>query len=143
MATLGEIEARRAERRAENDKARTAQEALDLEAIDALESERGEPLHTMTANGYRSGVSVKVAFRAPSAPEYKRYCDLVGKAQERKDPTARRQAQEQLAASCWLYPAQDSDGRKAMLEAFPGVLISLAIEVAKVAELRAEDEGKG
>jgi hypothetical protein len=42
-----------------------------------------------------------------------------------------------------VYPAAGSQGRKVMLEAFPGVLVSLSIEVAKVAELRAEDEGKG
>lgn len=142
MATVEEIEKRRAERRAQHDKARAEQEAADLEAIDALENERGEPLHTMTANGFKPGVSVKIAFRAPSAVEYKRYCDLVGKAQQVGDPLARRKAQEMLAAACWLYPAPDSDGRKSMLDAFPGVLISLSIEAAKVAELRAEDEGK-
>lgn len=142
MATLEEIQKRRADRLAKQGTDRLAQETLDLEAIDKLEAERGEPLHTMTTNGFKSGVSVKIAFRAPTALEYKRYCDMVGRAQQKNDPIARRSAQEMLADACWVYPVEKSDERKAMLEAFPGVLISLAIETAKVAELRAEDEGK-
>jgi hypothetical protein len=143
MATIEEIEKRRAERRQSHDTARAAQELADLEAIDALEAASGEPLHTMTANGFKAGVAVKAAFRAPSAIEYKRYCDMVGRAQQKGDAGARFKAQELLGEVCWVYPAPDSDGRKAMSDAFPGVLISLAIEAAKVAELRGEDEGKG
>lgn len=142
MATIEEIEKRRAERRAKHDNARREQELADLEAIDALESAQDEPLHTMTSNSFKPGVSVKIAFRAPTPLEYKRYCDQVGRAQQKGDPIERRKAQETLAAVCWVYPEKDSDGRKAMLDAFPGVLVSLAIEAAKVAELRAEDEGK-
>lgn len=142
MATIEDIEKRRAERRAKHDTARNEQEATDLEAIDALEEERGEPLHTMTANGFKACVAVKVAFRSPSPIEYKRYCDQVGKAQQKADASARMTAQTNLAAVCMVYPA-DGEDRKALLDAFPGVLISVAIECAKVAELRAEDEGKG
>ena len=140
MSSIEEIEKRRADRRKAHDDARDAQIASDLEAIDALESEHGV-LHTMTSNGFKEGVAVKVAFRTPSAVEYKRYCDMVGKAQQKNDAIERRKAQETLAATVMMYPVDDA--RKAMLEAFPGVLISLAIEAAKVAELRAEDEGKG
>jgi len=143
MATIEEIEARRAKRRADQDKARAEQELVDLEAIDALEAAQADPLYTMTANGFKIGVPVKVAFRAPSALEYKRYCDMVGKAQAKSDTGARLKAQEMLATCCWVYPAPDADERKAVLDAFPGVLVSLAIECAKVAELRSEDEGKG
>ena len=141
MATLEEIEQRRAARRAKNDDDRKAQEALDLEAIDALEAADGMPLHTMTANGYKPGVAVKIAFRAPSAIEYKRYKDLVNRAGKDR-PDERVKAQEQLAACCMVYPAADTAERKALLDAFAGVLISLSIEAAKVAEARSEDEGK-
>jgi hypothetical protein len=140
MATFEEIEKRRADRRAAHDVARREQETKDLEAIDALEAASGEPLHTMTANGFKAGVSVKAAFRAPSPVEYKRYCDMVGRSQQK--PTERLKAQELLASACWVYPAVDSEARTAMLEAFPGVLVSLSIEAAKVAELRSEEEGK-
>ena len=136
------VEERRAERRAKHDEARDAQIDTDLEVIDAIEESTGEPLHTMTANSFKPGAPVKAAFRAPSPVEYKRYCDMVGKAQQVSDSAKRQAAQEALAASCWVYPAKDSEERKAMLAAHPGVLISLAIECAKVAELRAEDEGK-
>jgi hypothetical protein len=142
MATVEEVEQRRADRRAKQDADKRAQEALDLEQIDALESASGECLYTMTANGFKSGVPVKAAFRAPSGIEYKRYCDMVGKAQQQSDALARRKAQETLAQSCWVYPAADSDERTSMLNAFPGVLISLSIECAKIAELRSEDESK-
>ena len=142
MATLQEIEQRRAERRAAHDKAREEQVIADLEAIDLLEMATGEPLHTMTSNGYKAGVSVKLAFRAPTAVEYKRYCDMVGKASKKGDAVEQRQAQELLALACLVYPAPASDEGKAMLAAFPGLPLSLAIEVAKVAEMRAEDEGK-
>lgn len=143
MTKLEEIEQRRAKRRAEQDKARAEQEVTDLEAIDALEAAQADPLYTMTANGFKLGVPVKVAFRAPTPLEYKRYCDMVGKAQSKNDAAARMKAQEMLAMSCWAYPAPDADERKAVLDAYPGVLISLAIECAKVAEMRSEDEGKG
>lgn len=142
MATVEEIEKRRAERRAKHTAGREEQTVIDLEAIDALEEARGEPLHTMTCNDFKPGVSVKIAFEAPTPVQYKRYCDQVGKAQQKGDPDDRRKAQETLAEVCWVYPAKDSDERKAMLKAFPGVLISLAIECAKVVELRNEEEGK-
>ena len=96
----------------------------------------------MTCNGFKAGVSVKIAFETPAPVVYKRYVDQVGKAQREGDTAGRQKAQELLAEVCWVYPAKDSDARKAMLDAFPGVLISLAIECAKVAELRSEEEGK-
>jgi hypothetical protein len=143
MATLEEIEKRRAERRDGHEKARKEQEAIDLEAIDALEEARGEPLHTMTANRFTAGVPVIAAFRAPSLDEYKRFTDMAGRAQDKKDSAARKTALEMLAAACWEYPAKDADARTAMLAAVPGVLMSLAVEVIKVAELASEAEGKG
>ncbi len=143
MATIEEIEKRRAARRASHDNDRLEQERVDLEAIDALEETLGEPLHTMTANGFKAGVSVKIAFRAPTAIEYKRYLGMAGRAITANNSDARTKAQELLALACWVYPVENSDGRKAMLEAFPGVLVSLSVEAAKVAEMRAEEEGKG
>lgn len=141
--TKDEIDQKRAARKGAHNAARDAQELTDLGEIDALEEAGGEPLHTMTTNAFRAGVPVKIAFRSPTAIEYKRYCDMVGRAQQANDSVGRRQSQELLASACLVYPPADSAVRKAMLETFPGVLISLAIEAAKVAELRAEDEGKG
>jgi hypothetical protein len=143
MATKQEIEKRRAERLEKQNKDREAQETLDLEAIDKLEAEKGECLHTMTTPRYQAGVIVRAAYRAPSPAEYKRYCDMVNRAFAKQDQKSRQAAQEMLAAACLVYPAENTDERKALLDAFPGTLISLAIEAAKVAELQAEDEGKG
>jgi hypothetical protein len=141
MSTVEEIEKRRADRRATHDTARAAQEAIDLEAIDKLEAEDGTPLHTMTSNSFKPGVPVRIAFRPPSAAEYKRYLDTVGTAQTRNDSKGKRAALEVLAATCLVYPA--ADARAVLFDAFPGTLVSLAIEAAKVAELRAEDEKNG
>lgn len=142
MANIDEINARRAKRREEHDQARAAQETIDLEAIDALEAEGGTPLHTMTSNDFKSGVPCRVAFRVPTSAEYKRYCDTVGKSASKGDHPERRKNQETLGEACMVYPAKDTEARTALLAAFPGVLLSLAIEAAKVAELRSEDEGK-
>lgn len=143
MATLEEIEKKRQARRDATDKARADQELADMTAIDKLEEERGEMLHTMTANRFASGVPVRFAFRAPAALEYKRYKDQVNLALQKSDAKGRVAAQELLASTVIEYPARDSELYKATIEAFPGLLISMAIEAAKVAELRAEEEGKG
>jgi hypothetical protein len=135
MSTVEEIEKRRADRRASHDSGRAAQEAVDLAAIDALEAEDGTPLRTMTANGYKPGVPVRIAFRAPSAAEYKRYLDTIGAAQS--NAKSKRGALEVLASTCLVYPA--ADARAALFDAFPGTLVSLAIEAAKAAELQAEE----
>lgn len=143
MATKEEIETRRAERKAAHDKARDEQELSDLEAIDALEQESSEPLHTMTANGFKPGVPVRMAFRDPTPLEYKRYSDMVGRAMLQSNDKMRRDAQATLAQSCWVYPAADSAARKAVLEAVPGILLALAVAVAKAGEATADEEGKG
>lgn len=143
MATIEEIEKKRAARRDAANTARADQELADLTAIDKLEEERGELLHTMSANRFTPGAPVKIAFRAPTSVEYKRYKDQVNAAVTKSDARKRVEAQELLASAVLEYPAKGSEALKGALEAFPGLLISLAIEAAKVAELRAEDEGKG
>lgn len=143
MPTIEEIEKRRAERREKHDKARSEQEAIDLEAIDALEAIEGTPLRTMTANEFTVGVPYRIAFRTPSPAEYKRYCDQVGIAKAKNDPLAQRKAMELLAAVCLSYPAKDSEPLIALLQASPGLLLSVGLQCSMAAELRAEDEGKG
>lgn len=138
---LKEIEKRRAERRDAQATAKAARELLDLEAIDALEAKSGEVLHTMSANAFKVGHPVKIAFRCPEGEVYRRYQDQISRAE--KNPTGKREAIELFARSCIAYPDPKGDGFEAFLEAFPGVLVSVAIEAAKVAELRAEEEGKG
>lgn len=141
---LEEIEARRAARRAASDEKRSEQEATDLEAIEALEIQTGEELHTMSPSGGRfvPGVPVRIAFKAPSGDYYKRFCQQARKAGGNLE--ARGAAQDMLADVCWVYPPKDdAERRKAVLAAYPGVLVSIAIEAAKLAEFKADEEGKG
>lgn len=110
-------------------------------AIDALEESMGTCLHTLDTSGFVEGVSVKMAFRPAKSSEYKRYVDMVGRAPEKGRAEAVRKAQDLLARSCIVYP--DGAARDAFLDAFPGALVSIGIEVARLAELAKEDEGKG
>lgn len=140
---INEIEARRAARKAGLETQKTAQKETDLEAIDALECEHGdESVATLTVNGYRPGLPTMIGVVAPSEPVYRRFVQKVRRAKDNAE--ARGSAQDELAVSCWAYPAKDDEAtRKAMLDAFPGLLVSVSIEAARLAELRGAEEGKG
>ena len=141
---LRELEEKRAQLRAAKiDAPRAEQLEKDTAAILELEIAQDAPLHTMTVPGYKPGAPVRIAFRSPSRAEYKRYLDLVGRAGQKGDAAKRQEAQLQLADVCLVYPTEKDPLREALLEAYPGALISLAIEAAAVAELTSEAEGKG
>ncbi len=139
MPDITEIEARRAERKAASQKARDEQYAKDLEAIDALEVETGDELTTLNVNSFKPGLPSLVGVKPPSEAYYKRFAQMIRKSGQNLE--ARAHAQDLLAESCWAYP-KDPETRKAMREAFPGVLVSIAVKAAELAELKAEDEGK-
>lgn len=141
--SVEEIEARRAKRKAETEKAKAEQYEKDLEAIDALEIEHGdERVAALKVNGYAPGLPVMVGVVAPAEPVYRRFVAQVRKAGKATD--AQGAAQDQLARSCLAYPpASDEQTRKALLDAFPGLLVSVAVEAQRLAELRSEVEGKG
>jgi hypothetical protein len=141
MSKLEELRAKRAEMHAASAAARDAQMAVDLEAIMALEEKGGEPLHIMHAPMHKPGVVVSVGYRAATRSEYKRYLDTVAKAPERSRADATRRAQDVIAAACIVYPAEP-EAREAYFEAFPGALVALVVQLHKLAELEAEDEGK-
>lgn len=140
MPDVTEIENRRAERKAAAAKAREEQYAKDLEAIDAMEIESGEELATLKVANYKPGLPSLVGVKAPSEAYYKRFAQMIRKSGQNLE--ARAHAQDLLADSCWVYP-KDDDQRKAMKEAFPGVLVSIAVKAAELAELNADEEGKG
>lgn len=139
MPDVTEIEARRAARKAEAQKAREEQYAKDLEAVDAIEVESGDDLSTLKVASYKAGLPTLVAVKPPSEAYYKRFAQMIRKAGQNLE--ARAAAQDLLAESCWVYP-QDPETRKAMKEAFPGVLVSIAVKASELAELNAEEEGK-
>jgi hypothetical protein len=140
MPDVTEIETRRAERKAAAQKARAEQYAKDIEAIDDLEVKSGDDIATLNVNSYKPGLPTLVGVKAPSDVYYKRFAQMVRKAGNNLE--ARAAAQDLLAESCWVYPT-DADARKAMKESFPGVLVSIAVKAAELAELNAEEEGKG
>lgn len=138
-----EIEKRRTERQKSLAEAREAQAVADLEAYDALEVEHGDgSVASLEVERHVTGHPTIVVVKAPSSPQYKRFVDMVGKAVEKNNMAARREAQNILAHSCWIYPAED-DARKAMLEEFPGLLVSIAVRAAALVEGKAAEEGKG
>jgi hypothetical protein len=142
MTKIEEIEARRAARKAELAKAQADQFAADLEALDALEVEHGDgAVARLDLERYVKGQPTFAVLKTPSGAQYKRFCDMVSKAVEKNNQVARRAAQDTLAESCWIYPA-NSDQRKAMLDEFPGLLVSIAVRATQLVEGRAAEEGK-
>lgn len=137
---IEEMEARLAEKREARAKAEEAQYERDLEARMGLEDEHGTVAAVRVL--FKAPHPTRAFLKTPTAAQYKRYVDQIGKAVEKKNQKSQREAQEMLARSCWVYPADEKD-RDAMLEEFPGLLTSIAIVAASLAEGKSEDEGKG
>lgn len=139
---IEELEAKLEAKRAEREKAEEQQYEVDLEARIELEEEHGT-IAAVKVSRFAPGQPTRAYLRTPSGPEYKRYKALMFAAQQQKNtPKSQVEAQEQLARSCWVYPASKED-QEAMLAAFPGLLSPLALAAAALAEGKAEDEGKG
>lgn len=136
---IEEIQKRRAERRQQHTEAEAEQFEKDLEALEKLELEHDSIVGVKVR--FVPGQPTRAFLRAPTSAEYRRYRDLVGKAAVKKNVTGQTEAQDQLAKACWVYPTEPKD-REAMLEEFPGLLASIVIEAAKLAEGKAEEEGK-
>lgn len=139
---LEEIEAKRAERKAAHEAAEAEQFANDLEALDALEEEHGDGTIGAIKVRFKKGQPTRAFFKTPTSAQYKRYLDCVHKGVDKKNLGKQREAQEQLARSCWVYP-KDEAAQAAMLEDFPGLLTSMGLAAAALAEGKAEEEGKG
>lgn len=135
------LEKARAEKREVRSNAQREQYADDLEALAELELEH-DSIGTVLLPMYYEGLPTRLYVRTPKPIEYKRYSETVRKAHNKEDVEATAKAQEQLARVCWVYPA-DEDGKKKVLEKMPGALLKLAIVAAKLAEGKAEEEGKG
>jgi hypothetical protein len=144
MSTLEErraaVEKRRQERAESLATARDEQEVSDLEAIDKLEADKGFALDaTLSVSQYVKGCPVRLALRAPSASEYKRYFTQVNAAGSNAD--AKVKAHHLLAEVCWVYP-ESKEARAELLEANGGLLASIGNRAAKLAELKADEEKK-
>lgn len=143
MDKLEEIEARRQARRAANVDARQAQEIVDLTEIDKLEGERGETLHVCRVNRFVPGVVAKLAFRAPTRGEYKRYSDTVfgGRNVAKGDLKSSVEAQRVLGEVCMVYPPK-GEAREALIDASPGVMTTIGQLASKLGDAAEEETGK-
>lgn len=139
--TLAELEEIQAKRQEEKAKVEDAQRAIDLAARMELEDKFGAIASVGVAR-FVQGHPTKAHVRTPEPVEYKKYLSQVHVGVDKKNLKLQREAQETLARVCWVYPAT-SEEREAMLEKFPGLLTSVGVAAAGLAEGRSEEEGKG
>lgn len=138
---LQAIEDRLERKREEKAKAERAQRIIDLQAREKLEEEH-DAISAVKVARHVAGQPTMAFIRTPSPGEYKRYRDTTAKSATSKNTKSQNDAADLLARACWVYPA-DRDAQDAMLEAYPGLLVSLTIAAQKLAEGNAVDEGKG
>jgi hypothetical protein len=141
MSKVEALEAKLAESRAKRAEAEEAQYEEDLGALLELEEEHGA-VASVKVSRFVAGQPTRAFLRTPNAAEYKRYKDLIFRAQMDKNAkTSAVSAQEQLAKSCWIYPSGD-EAQASMLAAFPGLLSSIGLAATSLAEGKAEEVGK-
>lgn len=139
MPTIEETEERRAARKAEHQKRRDAQYAIDLEALDMLEVEHGDDLVVrVDTDRYAEGQPTMVVLRLPTAPERKRYEAMVkGKGKKEGDPLG---AAALVADSCRLYP--EKEVFEDLCETFTGLKLNCGVQAVKAAQGQVHEEGK-
>ena len=140
-AKIEEIEKRRAARREASAAARDEQHATDLEAIDKLEEEHGDGvLARLNVDRFVPGQPTFIVMRTPTRAAYKRFQDQYAAATKGKGKVL--DAHENLARTCWVYPA-DKAAQDAMLEVLPGIGHAISVHAQQLVEAQASDEGKG
>jgi hypothetical protein len=132
---------RRADRELDTAKARAAQEAIDLEAIERLESAGGYTMNVENqVTQHVPGHPVIIGIRPPTEPEYKRFFSQINRANGNGD--AKVAATVMLAQSCWAYP-EDPASRAALVAQNAALIASVAAVANKLAELKQDEAGKG
>lgn len=138
---IEEIERRRAERKEALAAQRAAQYAIDLEAQDAAEVERGDGnVGVAEVARWLPGYPTLVLVRMPTSTEFKRYQDTV-KPQGEKRYGDVVKAANQLADMCVIYPSKDEYAR--MRDAFPGIHTAAGATAANMCGEKEKEEGKG
>lgn len=142
---IAELEARRAKRRADHEKAFAEQQLVDLEALDLLEEEHGwARVLRIDLEGWRagSGSTTMVVCRVPVGSDVvvKKFMQQVH-AKDAK-PAQVVAAEEELGNATIVYPEKGSDAYVATVEMAPAVLGHVAAQVVKVVQGRAAEEGK-
>lgn len=138
--TVEEIQEQRAARKAELEKAKAEQFAIDLVALNDLEIEHGDDsVASLETERYVKGLPTMVVLRAPTAAEYKRFVDTIARSKDNME--ARLKSQDLLARSVWVYPAKEQQDE--MFSKFPGLLLSIVVRAQQMVEAKAKEEGKG
>jgi len=135
------LEEQLANARAARSKEAKAQYAIDLQARIDLEEQHGT-IAAVKVSVFAKGQPTMALLKTPTGIQYKRYKDQIFKAVERSNTKDKQDAVDTLARSCWVYPAS-KEAQDSMLEAFPGLLATLASAATSLAEGKAEEEGKG
>jgi hypothetical protein len=142
MSTSDDIELARASRKAQIAAAKSAQRDIDMQALNEAELEHGDDnVRHLQTTRFVEGLPTIVVYRAPTAPEYKRYTQQIRNAVKSGDIDEQARAQEQLGAVAIVYPPKDQ--LVAMREKFPGIVMSVALHVAELVEAQKVNEGKG
>lgn len=145
MSRIEELEEKLAKTREVREKAEGEQYEKDLEEQIRLVEEHGV-IATVKVARFAPGFPTRAFVRTPRSSEYKRYKDSVHRAIDKKNISSQQAASEQLARSCWVYPAPGEGGlseeQSAMLEKFPGLLTAIGVTAIGLAEGKTVDEGK-
>lgn len=136
------LQERREALRAEDERLEAEQAEIDFAALVDAEEEHGfgSVRAIRFAGSYKRGTPTMAIVIAPERAHYREYLKSVRTA---KNDSVRGEAGERLGESCMLYPPPDSEMRRALLAARPGVYVVAGIEVAKLAEGAAGEEKKG
>lgn len=116
------------------------QYVADLKARIEAEEEHGR-CTAVKLPRFVKGVPTFALVRAPSSAEYKRYKSMAFNSADKK-AESKIAATETLARACWVYPKESAE-QAAMLEVASGLLSSISLAAQRLAEGKAEEEGKG
>lgn len=144
MATIEEIQEKRAARKAERERLFNGQRAKDLEAINELEEQLGDDqviVVELDLDAWAPGTVTLIGMKKANDVHYRRFLDVAKSKQEGK-PGDRLGAVNQLAASCRIYPAE-LDEYKKLIDTNPAVHTAAGAEVLKRAQGEESDRGKG
>lgn len=139
MSRKDEIEARRAERKAERQAQADEQYCDDLEAIDSIDAATGDSNVAIVRVPYTVGQPVLIAARCPTPVELKRYRDMVKPRKDGSIPDAVAAA-ELVADVARIYP--EPDVYKEICKARPGVAAQLGLAALNLAVGQEAEAGK-
>lgn len=133
---IAAIQARRAARAADHDRARQAQLADDLEALDAAETKHGIGNVKALDVEYAEGFPTMLIVHVPEPVRMKVFRDRV-----KQKNADNAKATIEIGAECIAYPS--AEVFKAWLEVRPGLDVQAGLAALKLASAKVKDEGEG